>query len=121
MEWDLCYLIVPITARGNAPVIAIRAFEMDSTMPIEQGTDEERILLGRWIKKGQGLIVGGSALGDAYLDPNIKRPDDVQQDSEEYVAFDHQVAEQLPHHKGRFRYELEKYYRDRYGPYLPRE
>ena len=90
-------------------------------MPIEAGTDEERIMLGRWIKKGQGLIVGGSPLGDAYLDSNIKRPDDIQEKSKEYVKFDHHAAEQLPYLKGRFRYELEKYYRDRYGPYLPNE
>ena len=90
-------------------------------MSLEAGTDEERIMLGRWIKKGQGLIVGGSALGEAYLDSNIKRPDDIQEKSIEYVKFDHHAAERLPHLKGRFRYELEKYYRDRYGPYLPKE
>ena len=90
-------------------------------MPIEAGTDEERIMLGRWIKRGQGLIVGGSPLGDAYLDSNIKRPDDIQEKSKEYVKFDQRAAEQLPYLKGRFRYELEKYYRDRYGPYLPKE
>jgi len=32
-------------------------------MPAAVGTDEERIMLGRWIQKGQGLIVGGSPLG----------------------------------------------------------
>ena len=90
-------------------------------MAIEVGTDEERVMLGRWIKMGQGLIVGGSCLGGAYLDSNIKRPDDIQKKSEEYVDFDHYAAEQMPHLKGRFRYALEKYYRDRYGPYLPKE
>ena len=90
-------------------------------MLIEAGTDEERIMLGRWIQKGQGLIVGGSSFGDAYLDPNIDRPKDIQEKSEEYVKFDHHAAEELPHLKGRFRYELEKYYRDRYGPYLPKD
>ena len=90
-------------------------------MPIEAGTDKERIMLGRWIQKGQGLIVGGSALGEAYLDLNIKRPIDVQEKSQEYVKFDHHAAKELPYLKGRFRYELEKYYRDRYGPYLPKE
>ena len=44
-----------------------------------------------------------------------------EEKSEEYVKFDHEAAEQLPYLKGRFRYELEKYYRDRYGPYLPKE
>ena len=43
---------------------------------------EERIMLGRWIQKGQGLIVGGSPLGDAYLDPNIERPKNIQEKSE---------------------------------------
>ena len=90
-------------------------------MPIKAGTDEERIMLGRWIKKGQGLIVGGSPLGAAYLDSNIKRPDDIQEKSKEYVKCDHHAAEQLPNLKGRFRYELEKYYRDRYCPYLPKD
>ena len=90
-------------------------------MPIEAGTDEERIMLGRWIQKGQGLIVGGSSFGDAYLDPNIDRPKGIQEKSEEYVKFDHNAAEQMPYLKGRFRYELEKYYRGRYGPYLPKE
>ena len=90
-------------------------------MPVEVGTDEERIMLGRWILKGQGLIVGGSSLGDAYLDPNIERPKDIQEKSEEYVEFDHHASGELPHLRGRFRYELEKYYRDRYGPYLPKD
>ncbi len=90
-------------------------------MPIESGTDEERLMLGRWIKRGQGLIVGTSALGDSYLDPNVQREEDIEKKSQDYVAFDHQVVEDLPHLKGRFRWDLEKYYRDRYGPYLPQE
>ena len=90
-------------------------------MLIEPGTDEERLTLGRWIKQGQSLIVGTSALGDSYLDPNVKREEDIEKKSKDYVAFDHQVAEELPHLLGRFRWDLEKYYRDRYGPYLPQD
>jgi hypothetical protein len=90
-------------------------------MAIEPGTDEERLTLGRWIKKGQNLIVGTSALGDSYLDPNVKREEDLEKKSQDYVVFDHQVVEDLPHLKGRFRWDLEKYYRDRYGPYLPQD
>ena len=52
-------------------------------MPIEPGTDEERLMLGRWIKRGQKLIVGTSSLGDAYLDPNVKREEEIQKQSEE--------------------------------------
>lgn len=88
---------------------------------IEPGSEEERLLLGRWIRKGQDLIVGTSALGDSYLDPNVKRDEKTQALSEEYVKFDHEVAEKLPHLKGRFRWDLEKYFRDHYGPYLPKE
>ena len=84
-------------------------------------TDAERLTLGRWIKKGQSLIVGTSALGDSYLDPNVKREENIEKKSKDYVAFDHQVAEELPHLLGRFRWDLEKYYRDRYGPYLPQD
>tara|TARA_Y100001936_G_C16054241_1_gene659881 strand:- start:1594 stop:1866 length:273 start_codon:yes stop_codon:yes gene_type:complete len=90
-------------------------------MPIEPGTDEERLMLGRWIKRGQNLIVGTSSLGDSYLDPNIKRDEKTQKKSEDYVVFDHKVSEELPHLKGKFRWDLEKYYRDRYGPYLPED
>lgn len=70
---------------------------------------------------GQGLIVAGSALGDSYLNPNIKRPEDVEKISVQFVKFDHEVAEQLPHLKGRFRWDLEKYYRENFGPYLPKD
>ena len=49
------------------------------------------------------------------------RPKGIQEKSEEYVKFDHNAAEHMPYLKGRFPYELEKYYRDRYGPYLPKE
>ena len=90
-------------------------------MPAEVGTDEERIMLGRWIQKGQGLIVGGSPLGGAYLDPNVERPKDTQEKSQEYVKFDHEVGAKLSHLKGKFRYALETYYRDTWGPYLPSE
>ncbi len=88
-------------------------------MAIEAGTEEEQLMLGQWIKKGQKLIVGTSALGESYLDPNVERKDDVAKKAEDYVAFDHKVAAELPHLKGRFRWDLEKYYRDRFGPYLP--
>ena len=90
-------------------------------MAVEKGSEEERLLVGRWIKMGQGLIVGGSALGDSYLDPSIERPEDIQEKSEKYVEFDRSAAEQLPHLKGRFRWDLEKYYRELFGPYLPKD
>ncbi|MBI4388648.1 MAG: hypothetical protein HY580_00580 [Nitrospinae bacterium] len=90
-------------------------------MTIQPGSDEERLLLGRWIRKGQGLIVAGSAMGESYLDPRVKREGDSAVKSEEYVKFDHEAAEKLPHLKGKFRYELEKYFRDHWGPYLPKE
>ena len=90
-------------------------------MAIEPNSEEERLLLGRWIRKGSELIVGTSPLGSSYLDPNVKRDPEVQALSEEYVQFDHEVGEQLPYLKGRFRWNLEKYFRDHYGPYLPKE
>ncbi|MCA9483991.1 MAG: hypothetical protein KC553_09675 [Nitrospina sp.] len=90
-------------------------------MAIEPGSDEERLLLGKWIRKGSNLIVGTSALGESYLDPKIKRDETLQTKSEEYVRFDHEVGEQLPHLKGKFRWDLEKYFRDHWGPYLPKE
>ena len=90
-------------------------------MVIEPGSEDEQITLGLWIKKGNGLIVGGSAMGESYLDPNIKRPDEVEKKSQDYVKLDHEIAEKLPHHRGKFRWDLEKYYRDKFGPYLPKD
>jgi len=90
-------------------------------MAIEPGSEKERLLLGKWIRKGRELIVGTSALGESYLDPKIKRTDEVHKKSKEYVRFDHEVAEMIPHLKGRFRWDLEKYFRDHWGPYLPKE
>lgn len=78
-------------------------------------------MLGRWIKRAQGLIVASSALGESYIDPNVKREEEVQRLSEEYVVLDHTVSKDLPHLKGRYRWDLEKYFRDNYGPYLPKE
>lgn len=89
-------------------------------MAVEKGSEEERLLLGQWIKMGQGLIVAGSPMGDSYLDPNITRPPKIEKQSVDYVKFDREAAEKLPHLKGRFRWDLEKYYRDRFGPYLPK-
>jgi hypothetical protein len=37
------------------------------------------------------------------------------------VKLDHETAEKLPHHRGKFRWDLEKYYRDKFGPYLPKD
>lgn len=88
---------------------------------IEPGSEEEQILLARWIRRGRDLIVGTSAMGDSYLDPNLKRDAEVQKQTEDYVKFDHEVVKELPHLKGRFRWDLEKYYRDHFGPYLPKE
>ena len=88
---------------------------------IEPGSEEEQMLLARWIRRGRELVVGTSAMGESYLDPKIKRDDEVQELSENYVKLDHEVAEQLPHLKGRFRCDLEKYFRDHFGPYRPIE
>ena len=90
-------------------------------MAIEAGTEEERLMLGQWIKRGQKLIVGTSALGDSYLDPNVKREADIEKKTGVYVTLDHKCAADLPHLKGRVRWDLEKYYRDRFGPYLPQD
>lgn len=88
---------------------------------IEPGTEEEMMLLARWIRRGRDLVVGSSAMGESYLDPNVKREEEVQKLTEDYVKLDHEVAVQLPHLKGRFRWDLEKYFRDHFGPYLPIE
>ncbi len=88
---------------------------------IEPGSEEEQMLLARWIRRGRELVVGTSAMGESYLDPKIKRDEEVQELTENYVKLDHEVAEQLPHLKGRFRWDLEKYFRDHFGPYLPIE
>jgi len=40
--------------------------------------------------------------------------------AEDYVKFDHEVAKKLPHMEGKFRYELETYYSNTWGPYLPK-
>ncbi|MFQ5481373.1 MAG: hypothetical protein ACE5ER_01340 [Nitrospinaceae bacterium] len=90
-------------------------------MTIQPGSQEERLLLGKWIRKGSELIVATSALGDSYLDPNVKRSDELQKKTEDYVKLDHELAERLSHLKGRFRWDLEKYFRDNFGPYLPKE
>ena len=45
---------------------------------IEPGTEAEQRLLARWIKRGEDLIVGTSAMGASYLDPNVKRGEEVQ-------------------------------------------
>ena len=92
-----------------------------SEQKIQSGSDEERLMLGRWIKKAEGLIIASSPLGESYMDPKIQREEEVQKLSEEYVEFDHRVAKELPHLKGRYRWDLEKYFRENYGPYLPKE
>ena len=88
--------------------------------------DDELVEAVKWEVKVSGLptfYADGKSKGEVRktLRKMLKRPDDIQEKSEEYVNFDHYAAEQLPYLKGRFRYELEKYYRDRYGPYLPKE
>ena len=79
-------------------------------MVIEPGTEEERLMLGQWIKKGQKLIVGTSALGDSYLDPNVKREEDIEKKSEDYVTLDHKVARSEERRGG-------KECRSRWSPY----
>ena len=88
-------------------------------MAISPGSEDERMLLAKWIKMGRDLVVGSFPLGESVLDPNVKRPDEVAQKAEAYVQFDHEVAEKLFHLKGKFRYALETYYRETWGPYLP--
>ena len=95
--------------------------EWNTMAVIEPGSDEEQMLLARWIRRGRELVVGTSAMGESYLDPNIKRPDEVEKQSQDYVKLDHETAEKLPQHRGKFRWDLEKYYRERFGPYLPKD
>ena len=88
-------------------------------MTISPGSEDEQMLLAKWIKMGRDLIVGSFPLGESVLDSNVKRPEDLAQKAKDYVKFDHEVAEKLPHLKGKFRYALETYYRETWGPYLP--
>jgi|TARA_B110000438_G_scaffold228994_1_gene223679 hypothetical protein len=88
-------------------------------MSISPGSDEERLLLGKWIKMGNNLIVATFPFGESLLDPKVKRDDDSAKRAEVYVKFDHEVAEQLFHLKGKFRYALETYFRDTWGATLP--
>ena len=88
---------------------------------IEPGSEEEQLVLARWIRRGRELVVGTSAMGESYLDPKVKREEEVQKLTEDYVKFDHEVAQQFHHLKGGFRWDLEKYFRDNFGPYLPIE
>tara|TARA_B100000686_G_scaffold353120_1_gene457439 strand:- start:2275 stop:2571 length:297 start_codon:yes stop_codon:yes gene_type:complete len=88
-------------------------------MTISPGSEDERMALGRWIKMGRELIVGTFPLGESTLDPNVKREGAIAQRAEEYVKYDHEVGEKLSHLRGKFRYALETYYRDTWGPYLP--
>ena len=88
-------------------------------MSISPGSDEERLLLGKWIKMGNNLIVATFPFGESLLDPKVKRDDGTAKRAEEYVKFDHEVAEQLSHLKGKFRYALETYFRDTWGATLP--
>ena len=90
-------------------------------MAVEPNSEEERLLLGKWIKKAEDLIVASSAMGESYLDPNVKRDPETTRRCEDYVKYDHEVAVQMPHLKGRFRWDLEKYFGDHYGPYLPKD
>ena len=95
--------------------------KMMAEKKIQPGSEEERLLLARWIKKAQELIVASSAMGESFIDPKVKRAEDIQKLSEEYVEFDHDVVKELPHLKGRYRWDLEKYFRENYGPYFPKE
>ena len=88
-------------------------------MAISPGSEDERMLLAKWIKMGHELVISSFPLGESVLDPNVKRLDDVAQKVEAYVEFDHEVAQKLPHLKGKIRYALETYYRDTWGPFLP--
>ena len=88
-------------------------------MSISPGSEDERMVLAKWIKMGRDLVVGSFPLGESILDPNLKRPDDVGKKAEAYVKFDREVAEKLSHLKGKFRYSVETYYRDTWGPYFP--
>jgi len=86
------------------------------------GPHRRRVRDGRIVSRRQysEAVVAGSAMGESYLDANIVRPEDIEEKSQDYVKFDHEVVAELPHLKGRFRWDLEKYYRDRFGPYLPK-
>ena len=88
-------------------------------MNISPGSEEERLMLGRWIKMGRDLIISSFPLGESIMDPKVERSPEVEEKAKAYVEFDHVVGEKLTHLKGKFRYALETYYRDTWGPYLP--
>lgn len=88
-------------------------------MSISPGSDEERLLLGKWIKMGQNLIVATFPFGESLIDPKIKRDEETAKKAEEFVKYDHEIAAKLSHLKGKFRYALETYYRETWGPTLP--
>ncbi len=59
-------------------------------MVVEPNSEEERRLLGQWIKKAADLIVASSAMGESYLDPKVQRDPEITQRAEDYVKFDHE-------------------------------
>ena len=57
-------------------------------MAVEPNSEEERLLLGKWIKKAEDLIVSSSAMGESYFDPKVQRDPEITKRSEDYVKFD---------------------------------
>lgn len=83
--------------------------------PVDQGSVEEKRLIEKWLNlnKDSGLW-GGYPVGSSYIDARCGTGHGMP-DVKDYVDFDHELAQQVPHLSGKYKDAVQAYYNSTFG------
>ncbi len=82
---------------------------------VKPGTEDEKEILQEWLRINKNVgMRGGYPLGSSYIDARCGVGYGTPEQYE-YVETDRKVAKQIPHLSGKYRKEVEEYYRKTFG------
>jgi len=84
--------------------------------PVTKGSQDEKYLIERWISLNERAgMRGGYPVGSSYIDARCGTGHG-QPDAKDYVDFDHEFAQQVPHLSGKNRSAVKEYYEKTFTP-----
>ena len=83
--------------------------------PVKQFSREEKELIERWLRLNENASLwGGYPVGSSYIDARCGSGHGMP-DIKDYVDFDREFAQRVPHLNGKHRDTVKKYYEDTYS------
>lgn len=86
-----------------------------SLEPVPKSSQEEKYLIQHWLNlNSRAGLRGGYPVGSSYIDARCGTGHG-QPDAKDYVDFDHEFAQQVPHLSGKYKSSVKEYYEKTFG------